>query len=200
MNSEDYDLRASSRWPGPLFLIPDRKNGRGPSRRCILFISLMLLVLAGCHSSRQVAKAPDGFYEEYARILKMPLTGAESPVLIREVSTWIGTPYVFGGITRKGADCSGFALSVYQKIYGLQLPRTTQGMAQLARKVSRRNLREGHLVFFRTEPRRISHVGIYLGQGYFVHASSSKGVIVSHLDEPYYARTFAHGGWVQQEL
>lgn len=168
--------------------------------RWVPLIFLALLMMSGCHPARRVAKAPQGFYEEHARILKMPLTGRENPVLIREVSSWMGTPYVFGGITRKGADCSGFALSVYQKIYGLQLPRTAQGMARRARRVSRRDLLEGHLVFFRTDPDRISHVGIYLGEGYFIHVSSSKGVMVSHLDEPYFSRTFAHGGWVEQEL
>lgn len=170
------------------------------ARQFIVFTSLLLLLLGACHSKREVARAPAGFYQEYARILKMPLTGKESPALIREVSSWVGTPYVFGGITPRGADCSGFVLTVYQKIYGLQLPRTTQRMAQHARRVSRNNLQEGHLVFFRTEPRRISHVGIYLGQGYFIHVSSSKGVMVNHLDEPYYARTFAYGGWVRQDL
>ncbi len=180
-----------------LFLKQKRESMQaGP----FILLTALLLLLGGCHSTRDVARAPTGFYQEYARVLKMPLTGKESPALIREVSAWMGTPYVFGGITPRGADCSGFVLNVYQKIYDVQLPRTTRGMAQHARRVSRNHLQEGHLVFFRTEARRISHVGIYLGQGYFIHVSSSKGVMVNHLDEPYYARTFAYGGWVKQDL
>ncbi len=124
----------------------------------------------------------------------MPLSGRENPALIRESASWIGTPYRIGGNSRAGADCSGFVWAVYRNVYGVSLPRTTEEMAKQTRRVRKNRLREGDLVFFRTQRRSISHVGIYLGNGYFVHASTNSGVMVNQLDERYYARRFVRGG------
>ena len=99
---------------------------------------------------------------------------------------WIGTPYRSGGHTQKGTDCSGMTGEIYRKVYHMRLPRSTSEQMKACRKVSRRELKEGDLVFF--------HVGIYLKDGYFVHASTSRGVIVSHLDEAYYRRCWLRGG------
>ncbi|MBW6479020.1 MAG: C40 family peptidase [Bacteroidales bacterium] len=143
-----------------------------------------------------VTPAESAFYEEYSGILGYSLNGTENPVLLREVAGWLGIPYRYGGTTKAGADCSGFAKMVYLEVYGINLERVTVNMAQNSRRIGKRNLREGDLVFFRINGRRISHVGIYLSNNKFVHASTSRGVIVSDLDEDYYSRNFAFGGRV----
>lgn len=117
--------------------------------------------------------------------------------LYAEVSLWLGVPYRYGGLSRKGLDCSGFAYLMYQKIYGKTIPRSTSDLSDMKmHKVSKRNLKAGDLVFFATSgnSKKISHVGIYLKDGSFIHASTSRGVIVSHLDEDYYDRTWKKGG------
>ena len=124
----------------------------------------------------------------------MPLTGQENALLIREVASWLGTPYRYGGSTRAGADCSGFIWSVYCDVYQENIPRTTEEMAARSQRVRQRNLREGDLVFFRIKGRKISHAGLYLGNRHFVHASTSRGVVVNSLEEDYYRRRFARGG------
>ena len=151
-------------------------------------------------AARARAAAPEtaNFYTEYSRILGYSLNGNENPDLLREVAGWLGTPYRYGGTTKAGADCSGFAKAVYLEVYGINLERVTVNMAQNSRRISKRNLREGDLVFFRINGRRISHVGIYLSNNKFIHASTSRGVIVNDLDENYYSRNFAFGGRVQR--
>ena len=134
------------------------------------------------------------FIELYSSKLGYRLSGDENRTLISEVATWLGTPYRFGGQTRAGADCSGFVRAVYLAVYGIDLARITVNMAQNATRVRRQKLQGGDLVFFKIDKQKISHVGLYLGNGRFVHASTSLGVIISHLEEPYYAKRFAFGG------
>ncbi|MCX7969967.1 MAG: NlpC/P60 family protein [Negativicutes bacterium] len=99
---------------------------------------------------------------------------------------YMGTRYVFGGSTPKGFDCSGFVQYVYSQ-NGIKLPRTADVQyAQAGRKVNKRDLKPGDLVFFETYEKGASHVGIYMGDGKFIHASSSKGVTVSRLGDDYY--------------
>lgn len=120
--------------------------------------------------------------------------------LYAEVSLWLGVPYRHAGLSRKGLDCSGFTYLIYQKVYNKKLPRSTADLAGMKmHSVSKGNLQAGDLVFFSTSKShsQINHVGIYLKDGRFIHASTSRGVIVSHLDEGYYDRTWKTGGRVK---
>lgn len=103
--------------------------------------------------------------------------------------SWKGTPYRLGGTTKKGIDCSAFVQVGYSSVYQMMLPRTTLQLVKKGRKVSRSSAKEGDLVFFRTG-RNTRHVGIYLGNSEFMHASQSKGVMISRLDNPYWKRHF----------
>jgi hypothetical protein len=103
-----------------------------------------------------------------------------------------GTPYLYGGTTRRGIDCSGFVLVVYRDIAHAHMPRTTAHLKRLGLAVRRAEAHTGDLVFFRTSGPRVNHVGIYLDNGRFAHASSSLGVTVSGLDEPYYRERLAY--------
>lgn len=103
---------------------------------------------------------------------------------------WLGTPYEWGGTGRNGIDCSAFAGVLYRKVAGIELPRTTKQQFRSGRVVSKAELRPGDLVFFETTAAPVSHVGVWLGNGQFAHASTSRGVMVSSLSEPYFATRF----------
>lgn len=101
----------------------------------------------------------------------------------------IGTKYVSGGVTTNGFDCSGFTMYVFDKI-GINLPHQSGSQYQMGSAVSRDELRAGDLVFFNTNGKGVSHVGIYVGDGEFAHASSSRGVTISSLSDNYYVNRY----------
>jgi murein DD-endopeptidase / murein LD-carboxypeptidase len=179
--------------------------GRNPGYASVQVIWFLLFVglFSACSPARRAirqerAALPPNFYHLHSQELGFRLTGKEDPLLISEVASWLRVPYRFGGNTRAGADCSGFVFSVYRNAHQIELPRTTEGQARLTRRVGRNRLKVGDLVFFRTTSRRkVTHVGIYLGKDKFIHASTSRGVIVSDLNEPYFARSFRYGGRVR---
>ena len=109
--------------------------------------------------------------------------------LIAEARKYMGTPHVMGGLSQRGIDCSGLLVMAFKK-FGVQLPHNSEAIARYGQIVPiREQLERGDLVFFtRTynTPNVITHAGIYLGDGKFLHTSSSKGVTVSNLDDPYY--------------
>ena len=111
---------------------------------------------------------------------------------------WRGTPYCYGGSSKKGTDCSGFTSNVYKEIYKKEIPRVSRDIYANSMPIRKYALYEGDLVFFATSGgTMITHVGIYLWDGYFAHASYSKGVMISNLRQGYYHRTFVSGGaWI----
>lgn len=101
----------------------------------------------------------------------------------------IGTKYVTGGTSANGFDCSGFTMYVYKHL-GISLPHQSGSQFSMGSSVSRSDLRAGDLVFFNTSGSGVSHVGIYVGDGKFAHASTSRGVVVSSLSESYYVNRY----------
>lgn len=117
---------------------------------------------------------------------------AAAPALRAAIRTWLGTPHRLGGMSRGGIDCSGLVVTVYDDLYGMRLPRTTRGLLQSGRRVGRDALAGGDLVFFQPDG-KFNHVGIYLGRGEFAHASSSRGVIISRMDDPFWHGCYLTG-------
>jgi len=110
-----------------------------------------------------------------------------------EVKEYLGTPYRKGGTTKQGMDCSGFARTVYDQLLGLEIPHNSGDQFNYPelQKIDTRKLQAGDLVFFANKKKkRISHVGVYLSDGQFIHASSSEGIIVSSLEESYWKKRF----------
>lgn len=98
---------------------------------------------------------------------------------------WRGVRYRYGGVTTKGVDCSGLSLRAYKELYNVDLPRTVREQARKGTRIQKKNLRPGDLVFFKTG-RYSRHVGIYLGENKFIHASRSKGVTQSNINSSYW--------------
>ena len=109
--------------------------------------------------------------------------------LLQKIDDWWGTPYSLGGSTKNGVDCSYFTLDVMKDIYNVNLKRTAAEQYEQSAKIEWNDLKEGDLIFFKADGRRnISHVGIYLANNKFAHASTSQGVTISDLSDPYWQR------------
>ncbi len=124
----------------------------------------------------------------------------ERNLFIRVVKTFLGVPYRLGGSTLKGIDCSAFVKKIYE-IFNVQLPRTVREQFSIGKRVGKDELVEGDLVFFKTQTRRANnaHVGIYIGNNEFVHASShNREVKVDNLDTPYFNKRFLRGVRVKE--
>ncbi|MBP5366276.1 MAG: C40 family peptidase [Bacteroidales bacterium] len=129
------------------------------------------------------------------------ITSKDNKALYAEIAEWLGTPYRYGGNSKSGVDCSGFVYAVYKAVYGRTLTRQSAGMlTNDCKAISKGELREGDLIFFRTDGKKSStpnHVAIYLKDNKFAHASSSKGVVVANLTSDYYVKTYLTGGRVK---
>lgn len=181
---------------------------RGTRDACVLTLTL---VLAGCAGtpSAQDTEPPDDYFAmslpsmaQNGGAMMSPVDGAAGPLsrqqnspplvirraLMEQHDSWSGTPYRLGGTTQSGVDCSALVQNVYRDTFDISLPRTTRGLVNKGHAIKRRNLRAGDLVFFRPPGSR--HVGIYVGDGHFLHASTSRGVIISELDNTYWQRYY----------
>lgn len=113
-----------------------------------------------------------------------------------EAYSWLGTPYKYGGVTKKGADCSGFVMTIYKNSLGIDLPRVSREQGDFCRKINKKDLFPGDLVFFSSGKGKVNHVGLYVGDNKILHASSSQGVVVSDLSVNYFTKHFHHAGMV----
>lgn len=175
------------------------------------FALMCIMMLAGCAGSpqRDSADPPEDYFamtmpgmapggqammspannpaNDLSR-LKNPAPLVIRRALLEQHERWSGTPYRLGGTTQRGVDCSALVQNVYLDTFDITLPRTTRGLVKKGHEIKRQDLRAGDLVFFRPPGNR--HVGIYVGEGYFLHTSSSKGVIISQLNNTYWQRYY----------
>lgn len=121
------------------------------------------------------------------RTLPSSLPDELKKTLLAQHSEWHGTRYRMGGLSKQGIDCSGFVFLTYQEL-GINLPRDTSLQSRQGRDVSRQQLQIGDLVFFHTG--RNNHVGIYMGENRFLHASTREGVKISRMTDTYWTRTY----------
>jgi len=164
--------------------------------RNFFILSLAFLTIS-CSTSRHIEKKQT--YEVYDT-LGLVKERKDNLALYKEAASWYHVPHVDGGKSRKGTDCSFLVHSIYKTVYHKTLERNSADMLHKnCKKISRRKLKEGDLVFFSTgrSKSNINHVGIYLKENKFVHTSTSKGVVVSDLDDDYYRRTWVCGGKVR---
>lgn len=125
--------------------------------------------------------------------------GLSRDMVLLEAVSYLGVPYAYGGNGKEGIDCSGFTSRVYQRSASILLPRSAGGQYGVGAEVERDSLLFGDLVFFNTTGRSPSHVGIYLEDGLFAHASVTYGVTISSLESTYYRRRFVGARRVVQD-
>ncbi|MEJ7611746.1 MAG: C40 family peptidase [Ferruginibacter sp.] len=130
---------------------------------------------------------------KYAQLLNRDVELLTNTSLFGFINEWWGTKYRFGGSTKKGIDCSSFTGLLMNKVFGASLPRTARQQFAACIKLTREEMTEGDLIFFNTRG-GVSHVGLYLGDGYFAHSSCSAGVTINSLEESYYKKRFIAGG------
>ncbi|MDY5968834.1 MAG: NlpC/P60 family protein [Bacteroidales bacterium] len=114
--------------------------------------------------------------------------------LYAAIDAWYGTPYQYGGCSKSGIDCSCFVDEIFKTVYGIKLHRVAADIQKDVRLIGRNQLKEGDVVFFTNSNGKVSHVGIYLKEDMFVHASTSRGVMVSKLSNTYWNAHFYKGG------
>ena len=135
---------------------------------------------------------------KYALLLNTEVEEIHDPVLFQFIDDWYGTRYCMGGTTKNCVDCSAFVQTFFSSVYGLTIPRTAKEQYSATDKIPVTKLKQGDLLFFNTTG-GVSHVGIYLQNNKFVHASTSGGVMISDMSEPYYSRRFIRAGRVDMQ-
>lgn len=133
---------------------------------------------------------------KYANLLGVAPTELTNTLLLSQMEKWYGTQYCFGGSTDSCIDCSSFTQVILRDVYNVKIPRNAQQQFDACTKIEVENLKEGDLVFFNTVSASmiITHVGVFVCNNKFVHASTSKGVTISDLSEKYFAKAFRGAG------
>lgn len=171
----------------------------------IYLMILICLIVASCgtHRVTQTDNKPAA-QNIYDRDDKAGKKREESTLfakrLIAEARTWLGTPYLYGGKDKKGADCSGFIMMVFKNAHDVALPRTSRDQCNYCNPISKECLEPGDLIFFSSKNSggKVAHVGLYIGNGNMIHASSSKGVVETSLEMKYYVDHYLTGGRIPQ--
>jgi probable lipoprotein NlpC len=162
------------------------------------------VILSSCHTKKTVMKGEAGeivkpqasIAEKYADIMGVDKRDIQNGRLYNFIELWTGTPYKFGGEDKDGIDCSGLAQLLEQQVYGINIPRITYQQVAVIKRKYEEDLKEGDLVFFDFDGKPFSHVGVYLQNGYIVHASSAKGVMIVKLHSPSMYKYFSRAGSV----
>jgi lipoprotein Spr/probable lipoprotein NlpC len=158
-------------------------------------IAFIIAFSSSCHTTSILKE--DHTYQIYSEKLGVNLNGNEDLNLLQSMTNWKGTPYKYGGNTKKGTDCSGFVSSIYKEVYGKQLQRSSRDMVQDVKFVSKKDLKTGDILFFKIHSRNITHVGIYIADNKFIHAQTKDGVVVTDLNQEYYQKSFYKAGRVK---
>jgi cell wall-associated NlpC family hydrolase len=150
----------------------------------VLFLIVTLPVLGGCFGKDNTGakisenESPQSIPENSNR-----------EIILKEFRQWEGTPHKMGGNSKRGIDCSGFAHYMYGKLFNLNVPRSTRLFLKEGVRIKKSQLTPGDLVIFRP-PTYPYHVGIYVGDNKFIHASTTKGVMMSDLNNPYWVKSY----------
>jgi cell wall-associated NlpC family hydrolase len=160
----------------------------------LLLLVLMGFYLAACssipHSSPETMVSANAMTAS-GDLVDMTDHAQVRRQLLQQLSEWQGVPYRYGGLTKQGVDCSGFIYLTFAEEFGIRIPRTTQYQALKGKVIEQFDLLPGDLVFFLTGYNQ-RHIGIYVGKKQFIHTSSSRGVMLSRLDNPYWQSAYWH--------
>lgn len=138
--------------------------------------------------------------DKYAGIMGLKRNDIQNGRLYNFIDEWMGVPYRFGGMGKDGVDCSGLVLLLQLQVYDQPLPRTTATQVKVIKRKYEDELTEGDLVFFDFDGKQFSHVGVYLQNGYIVHASTRKGVMIVRLHDNGIYKYFSRAGSVNESI
>jgi len=159
------------------------------SRASLLIALTVMLFVSSCGSRKHTVKTGNTGAKAAEAMSHL-----KSKQLYRFITDWTGVQYRLGGLDKRGIDCSGFALLLQKDIYGNELPRRSRDQADVIKEKSMTNLNEGDLIFFSFGGGTVDHVGVYLNNNFFVHASTTRGVVVDDLSIPAYQKAFVKAG------
>ncbi len=169
-------------------------------------VGLALIYITACKQHQTLSTgntepkketASSSLKKKYAEKLGVSESAITNQKLYQFINEWYGVPYKYAGKDKGGIDCSGLASTLYNRVYQKKISPTTKILIDEVKKISVSNLKEGDLVFFNIDSKNVSHVGVYLQNNKFVHASSKKGVMISDLNEPYFKKYFMSAGRVK---
>ena len=177
-------------------------------KKFLLLVSLTLVVVLAnsCKTHKgSTSKDPEKtsisktkkIQSKYAIILKTDESKIENIKLYSFIDEWYGVPYKYGGKNKNGIDCSNFTSVLFSNVYSKEIIGPSASIFNMCKVISKSNLEEGDLVFFKIEGDNISHIGIYLQNNKFVHATTKKGVMIDDLDEAYYKKYFYKAGRIK---
>jgi len=167
------------------------------SIRTYLWLFTLSAFLAACHAKRDVATTntvEKNSAAKYAAMIGIPENDLKNKKLIHFLDAWYGVPYKYSGADKNGIDCSHLACRTMQDVYDKKVTGTAVDLEKMCGHVKESKLKEGDLVFFKIEGKNISHVGVYIANNHFMHASSKKGVMISDLNEAYFKKYYYTAG------
>ena len=161
----------------------------------IFYSFLFLLLITSTTKAQPLVQLPEKEIEDFLCNKGLEIDSCNYIPLYDELYNWLNTPYQYAGNTTKGIDCSGLVKQLYNKIYNISLSGGSKDIFNQVVAINNSDeLIEGDIIFFKIKKNRISHVGLYLKDCYFIHSSVQKGVIISQLSEPYYQKYYFSGG------
>lgn len=169
---------------------------------CVVFVFL----ISSCHHHKEVSNPKNNTTTSTVSSSKTKIVAEKLGVTEKDVknkklysfiSEWYGTPYRYGGCGKDGVDCSCFTGTLYYRVYGKIIARSSSQLYKESDHIKTKNLEEGDLVFFKIGSKDVSHVGVYLKDDKFVHASTKKGVMISSLQEQFFKDTYYGAGRVK---
>ena len=160
-----------------------------------LCLSLTLLALFSCGTHRSTTgNSSSSVQKKYSKLLGVSEKEITNKKLYSFIDKWYGVPYKYGGKSKNRVDCSGFTSILYKEVYGKEFSGSSESMNKQCKTISKSELREGDLVFFKIDSKDVSHVGIYLQNNKFIHATTKVGVMIDDLSEEYYNKYFESAG------
>lgn len=181
---------------------------QGNHYKCTVAAVISLLVLSSCsvqkhsNASHPAVKKTNTasasslkFYQQkYAPLLGTSPSAITNLKLYQFIDDWMYVPYKYGGISKTGVDCSGLSALLLHEVYGKEISGSSADICNQTIPITEDKLKEGDLVFFKINSSTVSHMGVYLANDRFIHASTHGGVIISNLDDDYYRKYFSVAG------
>lgn len=193
--SSNVSSDKSPRFLDNILIVPDKQTISSSEQEALSTVYTTSEITKTADNSK--VESLNALRFKYAILMDLPVETSFNIRMLEFIDEWLGTPYRYGGATKNGIDCSAFVAYFMSAVYGLTVPRNSKDQYDAVKKIKKAHLEEGDLVFFNTGNGRISHVGVYIGNNKFAHASTSSGVTISDLDEDYFARRYVGSGRVR---